>query len=346
MYINFMNKENKDIYVTYWLLLITILVAFMIVIGGLTRLTDSGLSITRWDLISGIIPPLSKYDWEKLFSLYKEIPEYKILNSSMSLLEFKTIFWWEYVHRLLGRIIGIFYLLPLIYFSFTNKFNKKKLVFFYFILILIVFQGFIGLYMVQSGLVEKTDVSHYRLSVHLTLAFVIFVFLFWNLLDYKKIYISNLNYKIPYFLPIFFLILIFIQISVGALVSGLDAGQIYNTWPLMNGDYFPDDEKVKNLFTFNSLDSASIVQFIHRNIAYLISFLFFIILIIVFINNNYKFFRKIVLINFIFLIVQFFLGILTLLSGANIILASLHQIGSIFLVSASLILVYKNYKIN
>ena len=114
----------------------------------------------------------------------------------------------------------------------------------------------------------------------------------------------------------------------------------------MNGDYFPDDEKVKNLFTFNSLDSASIVQFIHRNIAYVISFLFFIILITVFINNNYKFFRKIVLINFIFLIVQFFLGILTLLSGANIILASLHQIGSIFLVSASLILVYKNYKIN
>ena len=101
MYINFMNKENKDIYVTYWLLLITILVAFMIVIGGLTRLTDSGLSITRWDLISGILPPLSKYDWEKLFSLYKEIPEYKILNSSMTLLEFKTIFWWEYVHRLL-----------------------------------------------------------------------------------------------------------------------------------------------------------------------------------------------------------------------------------------------------
>ena len=174
MYINFMNKENKDIYVTYWLLLITILVAFMIVIGGLTRLTDSGLSITRRDLISGILPPLSKYDWEKLFSLYKEIPEYKILNSSMTLLEFKTIFWWEYVHRLLGRIIGIFYLLPLIYFSFTNKFNKKKLVFFNFILILIVFQGFIGWYMVQSGLVERTDVSHYRLSIHLTLAFVIF----------------------------------------------------------------------------------------------------------------------------------------------------------------------------
>ena len=127
MYINFMIEENKNIYISYWLLLITILVALMIVVGGLTRLTDSGLSITRWDLIIGILPPLSLKDWEFSFSLYKEIPEYKLLNSSMTLEEFKVIYWWEYAHRLLGRVIGIFYLAPLIYFTFNKliKFFSK-----------------------------------------------------------------------------------------------------------------------------------------------------------------------------------------------------------------------------
>ena len=118
MYINFMIEENKNIYITYWLLLITLLVALMIIVGGLTRLTDSGLSITRWDLDSGILPPLSLNDWEKSFSLYKKIPEYNLLNSSMTLDEFKNIYWWEYIHRLLGRIVGLFYLIPLIYFSY------------------------------------------------------------------------------------------------------------------------------------------------------------------------------------------------------------------------------------
>ena len=125
MYINFMIVENKNIYIQRWLLLITLLVALMIIIGGLTRLTDSGLSITRWDLISGILPPLSPKDWGNFFSLYKQIPEYKLLNSSMSLEQFKVIYWWEYTHRLLGRIVGIFYLIPLIYFTF-NKLIKKR----------------------------------------------------------------------------------------------------------------------------------------------------------------------------------------------------------------------------
>ena len=125
MYINFMTEENKNIYISYWLLLITFLVALMIVIGGLTRLTDSGLSITKWDIISGIIPPLTLKDWEKFFLLNREIPEYKLLNSSMTLDQFKTIYWWEYVHRLLGRIIGLAYILPLLYFTFNKSFKKK-----------------------------------------------------------------------------------------------------------------------------------------------------------------------------------------------------------------------------
>ena len=175
-----MIDENKNIYISYWLLLITILVAFMIFIGGLTRLTDSGLSITKWDVISGILPPMSLDDWEKSFGLYKEIPEYKLLNSSMTLDQFKTIYWWEYFHRLLGRIIGLFYLIPLIYFTFKKSIKNNSLISLYSILVLLIFQGFIGWYMVKSGLTERTDVSHYRLSLHLTLAFVIFILLLWN----------------------------------------------------------------------------------------------------------------------------------------------------------------------
>ena len=125
MYINFMTTKNKDIYISYWLLLITFLVALMIFVGGLTRLTDSGLSITKWNLISGILPPLSLSNWEKTFSLYKQIPEYKLLNFSMTLEQFKTIYWWEYTHRLLGRIIGLFYLIPLLFFTFKKAIKKK-----------------------------------------------------------------------------------------------------------------------------------------------------------------------------------------------------------------------------
>ena len=186
MYINFMIGQNKNIYVSHWLLLITFLVALIIFVGGLTRLTDSGLSITRWDIISGILPPLSLRDWEKSFALYKQIPEYKLFNSSMTLEQFKTIYWWEYVHRLLGRIVGLFYLIPLFYFTFKKMIKKKSLVSLYIILILIFFQGFIGWYMVKSGLTERTDVSHYRLALHLTLAFIIFILLLWSYLKYKN----------------------------------------------------------------------------------------------------------------------------------------------------------------
>ena len=139
MYINTMIDENKNIYISRWLLLITILVALMIIVGGLTRLTDSGLSITRWDIISGILPPLSLNDWEKSFTLYKQIPEYELLNSSMSLEQFKTIYWWEYIHRLLGRFIGLLYLIPLFFFSIKKVIKKNSLISLYVILILIFF---------------------------------------------------------------------------------------------------------------------------------------------------------------------------------------------------------------
>jgi len=333
--------KNQNKYLVFWLLLITSLVVLMIVVGGLTRLTDSGLSITKWDLFKGIIPPLSYNDWNIAFSLYKKIPEYTIINPTMTVDEFKVIYWWEYAHRLLGRVIGIFYILPLLFFSFKKKFNTKNLVSLYFIFFLICVQGFIGWYMVSSGLSDRTDVSHYRLSIHLTVAFIILVMLVWNILVLNKLQFHSFKKPLSFF-PLIFLILILIQISVGALVSGLDAGQIYQSWPLMGNNYIPNDTNLSDFLNIGLFQVPSIVQFIHRNLAYFIFLFFLYIFYLTIINKNAFHLKSIVLIVLFFLLLQIFLGILTILSGAQIILASIHQIGSIFLVISSTVLIYKN----
>ena len=341
-----MSEENKNIYISYWLLLITFLVALTIIVGGLTRLTESGLSITKWDLIYGILPPFSLNEWEKSFLLYKQIPEYKLINSSMTLEQFKTIYWWEYVHRLLGRFVGLFYFIPLFYLTYKKIIKKNSLISLYVILILIFLQGFIGWYMVKSGLIERSNVSHYRLALHLTLAFIIYILLLWNYLKYKNQQALIYNKKLPPSILIFFNFCILIQICIGAFVSGLDAGQIYQSWPLMDQSYFPNDSNVKDLFSINVFETPSIVQFIHRNVAYFIIFLFSFIATIIYRNEEYIYLRRTALLIFIFLFLQTFLGILTVLSGAQIILASMHQIGSILLITTSLILVFKNSRIN
>ena len=333
------NSLNK--YIGNWLFFMFINVSLIIVIGGLTRLTDSGLSITQWQLFSGIFPPLNLDQWNKYFELYKEIPEYKIQNYSMSLEEFKVIFWWEFIHRLLGRLIGLFFIIPLIYFSIKQGFNKTKNLFLIFFLI--CFQGFIGWYMVTSGLVDRVDVSHYRLSLHLVLAFIILSLIFWNYLKYKKI--NHSQNKINSSLPIIFLILIFLQISIGAFVSGIDAGKVYNSWPLMGASYFPDDSSMADLLNLEAFNDPSLVQFMHRNIAYFILIFYLLILFVVFKNKFQSLYKAIKIIGFI-LIIQIVLGILTLLSGAQIIISSMHQISSIFLVSSSVYLVYLNLNTN
>ena len=341
-----LNKNQNNKFISLWLLLITFLVALIIIVGGLTRLTDSGLSITKWDLFTGIFPPMSLDDWEKSFFLYKKIPEYKLINPSMTLDQFKIIYWWEYIHRLLGRLVGLIYIIPLIYFTFKKALNKSSLISFYLIFFLIFFQGLIGWYMVKSGLSERTDVSHYRLALHLTLAFVIFVLLLWNYFKYKPYQDLNSYRKLPFNLPIFFICLIFLQIIIGAFVSGLDAGQVYQSWPLMNKSYFPDDSNLKDLFSLNSFNTPSLVQFIHRNLAYIIILIFIITATIIFKNKDFTYMRATILLVFASLSLQIVFGILTVLSGAQIILASMHQIGSIILVTTSLILVFKNSKIS
>ncbi len=313
----------------------------MIVVGGLTRLTDSGLSITKWELFAGIFPPLSDNKWFEYFEQYKQIPEYKIQNYSMSLNEFKIIFWWEWAHRFLGRLIGISFIIPLIY--FTIKLNYKKLTNFYLIFLLICFQGFLGWYMVSSGLVDRVDVSHFRLSIHLIVAFLILSLILWNYLR-LNIEIKEQS-KLNLFFPITFVILIFVQIIIGAFVSGMDAGLIYNSWPMMGNTYFPDDNKFINLFNISAFSDASLVQFIHRNLAYVILFFYFVILFKIYKNQIRSSFFAINILG-IFLLSQVILGVLTLINGVQIVLASMHQLSSIFLVSASIYFLYLNKKIN
>ena len=330
MYINFMNEGNKNIYISSWLLLITLLIAIMIIIGGLTRLTDSGLSITEWQLFSGILPPLNNAEWDNYFDLYKTIPEFKLQNYSMSLNEFKIIFWWEWTHRFLGRLIGISFLLPLIYFTITLGFkNLKRL---YFIFFLICFQGFVGWYMVSSGLTVRVDVSHYRLALHLIIAFFIFSLILWDYFKLKNIGLSHR--KLKFFLPLTFLILLFFQISIGAFVSGMDAGTIYNTWPLMGSSFFPDDNEFSNIFKISAFNEPSLVQFFHRILAYII-FIYYLFLLYKINKESFvRYYYSIKIIGLV-LILQIVLGIFTLLHGAQIYLASMHQISSIFLVSLS-----------
>ncbi len=331
-----LSKSYENLFVL-WLLILIFLIAIMIVVGGLTRLTDSGLSITEWQLFSGVLPPLSQQDWTHYFNLYKEIPEYKLQNYNMSLQEFKIIFWWEWIHRFLGRVIGLATLIPLIYFTF--KISLRKLINLYLIFFLICFQGFIGWYMVSSGLVDRVDVSHYRLAVHLFIAFIILTSLFWYYLNYlnkkeKNFFFNNSKaYSIK--LLIF---LVFVQIIFGAFVSGLDAGKIYQTWPLMNNSYFPNDVNYKDYFNF---DDRSVVQFIHRNLAYLI---FFLILYIGYQIKklNLSYLNKSYLYLMIFIFIQIFLGILALISNLNIAVASMHQISSIFLIILSINFYYKS----
>ena len=327
--------------ISTWLLFMFWIISIMIIVGGLTRLTDSGLSITKWELFAGFIPPLSENSWIKYFNLYKEIPEFKLQNYDMTMSEFKIIFWWEWIHRFLGRLIGISFLIPLIYFTYLTSF--KKMINLYLIFFLICFQGFIGWYMVSSGLVDRVDVSHYRLAIHLMIAFIILSLIFWNYLNLKSL--AHPDKNINFGLSLFLLLIIYTQISIGAFVSGMDAGTIYNTWPLMGSNYFPDDNNIINLLSLSAFNDASLVQFLHRNLAYLIIIVYLFIFFKIYRNNNKRLYKPINLIGF-FLIIQIILGIFTLLSGAQIYLASMHQISSIFLVSTCIYFLYLNKQIS
>ena len=327
------NSSNYQLKI--WMVSLLVMIMLIILVGGLTRLTDSGLSITSWELFIGSLPPLTNNKWLEYFDLYKTIPEYKEQNFNMTLGEFKIIFWWEWAHRQLGRLIGLTVLLPMIYFTFKNGLwilKEYSIIFF-----LVCFQGFIGWYMVSSGLVERVDVSHYRLSLHLLTAFIILSIVFWKFLKLTNLKINEITFKLNFIK--FFLFLLYLQLVIGAFVSGMDAGKIYNTWPLMGASYFPDDSRFVEFFNISLFDNPSIVQFIHRNLAYLICFIYLYILYEVFKNGNSRLKFPILIIGGT-LLFQIFLGILTILSGVKIFYASLHQINSILIIISTLYFLY------
>lgn len=337
------DKKINNLFI-YWITITLLLIFLMIIIGGLTRLTNSGLSITEWELFKGILPPLNQSSWDIYFNEYKKIPQYEFMNQNMSLDEFKVIFYWEYIHRILGRFIGLVFIIPLLYFHFKNKISKENLKIYYFVFILILVQGVVGWYMVKSGLVNDITVSHYRLSIHLTIAIAILAILFWQYLNIKankqKNFFNITKEKFPYF---FLIILLFLQIILGAFVSGLDAGKVYQTWPLMGFNYFPDDLQIDNVFNLLSFENHSLVQFYHRNMAYLITLYIFLLGYFILKKNDRNLHLPLSIL-FSILLLQILLGVLTLISNLNILIASAHQISSVILVLSALNLYYSIIK--
>ncbi len=328
-----MKKDNK--YVIYWLLIGCALIFIMVIVGGITRLTHSGLSISNYKLISGTIPPMNEVEWQEAFDLYKQYPEYQKLNTHFTLEDFKDIYFWEWIHRVIGRFIGLVFVIPFLYFIIRKQLRratiKKSIV----LLFLGGFQGFLGWYMVKSGLVDNPDVSHYRLAMHLTTAFITFAYTFWVALDLMFPNKKEVNQGFRNLIR-FGLGLLLLQIIYGAFVAGLDAGFIHNHWPLMSDGkfmhetvYIEQDPLYKNF-----IEGKSGVQFVHRILAY------FVVAIIGLIWLRSK---RLILTNYqlyginallIMVAVQFILGVLTIIYAVPVWLGVVHQVGAFFLLTA------------
>ena len=252
-------SANHNRKLAVWLFGCCMFIALMVFVGGVTRLTESGLSITEWKPVTGAIPPLSEGAWQESFEKYKQIPEYKEINLGMSLVDYNAIYWWEFFHRLLGRLTGFVVLLPWIYFAAKGYTNHQLNLRIFGIFCLGGLQGVIGWYMVQSGLSERTDVSQYRLAIHLTMAFLLFALVFWQaLLLYHKP--QTANRKPPHF-GWFVIAAIFLQVFTGALVAGMNAGFTYNTFPLMDGRLIPNGMMLAQPWYLNFFENITMVQF-------------------------------------------------------------------------------------
>lgn len=324
------NNEHKPI--INWLLLGCLLIFLMVLIGGLTRLTNSGLSMVEWNMFMGSLPPMNQADWQETFDQYKQYPEYRLVNFDFSLDEFKKIFLWEYTHRFLGRLIGLVFIIPFLWFLFRRKLWPSLTYKLLIILFLGGLQGFFGWYMVRSGLIKEPDVSHYRLAIHLITAFITFAYTFWVALG--LIYPKNRNKQKkmrPWLWSL--LILTIIQIIWGAFVAGLNAGKIYNTWPKMGDSWIAESVTAIDPFLHNFIEGLAGVQFIHRYVAYLVVFMVLMVYFKgrdLFLNSKQK-----KGLNFLILMVaiQFFIGVLTLINSVPILLGTLHQLGAFFLLA-------------
>ena len=329
-------KENIS-FIHIWLLSLIFLIFLIILIGGLTRLTGSGLSMVDWNLFMGTIPPLSEGAWIEVFNNYKTYPEYIHVNSSMVLSEFKTIFLWEYVHRMLGRLIGLVILGGLIFIIFNRQLYKKFVVPAIIMTILVISQGLLGWYMVKSGLIDIPRVSHFRLASHLSFALILLQYIVWTYLSINKtkLHISKLALAcIVWTFGICF------QIIYGAFTSGLKAGWGYNTYPLMGGEFLPKAAFMFSSFFENLFYNPVMIQFIHRHFPIFLVVSFCILGVLIFKYSNSKVVRNCTLWTSGILTVQILLGIFTLLMIVPIYLASLHQMVGVFLLTSSVMLCF------
>jgi len=304
------NKALNNRMVANWLFICCIAIFIMVVLGGLTRLTNSGLSIVKWEPLSGAIPPLSGEKWQEYFDAYKQIPEYQQENKSMTLPEFKGIFWLEYFHRLMGRAIGMIFLLPLIYFAVKERIRAKDTLKFMVIFALGGLQGFFGWYMVKSGFAERTDVSQYRLMLHLGMAFVLYGMIYWTGLDIKHSAERRRNIHPMAGFSVIVTIMIFFMVLLGALMAGTDAGFIYNTFPLMDGKLIPDNLYKLSPWWANYFENITMIQFQHRIFAMLLAVVIFVLAYNI-VKRDFDYVGQAILLVFCVLI-QIGLGISTL----------------------------------
>ena len=314
-----------------------VLMIVMIAIGGITRLTDSGLSMVDWEPVAGIIPPITNDDWEEEFNYYKQYPEYKEINLDMTLSEFKIIFFWEYLHRMVGRIIGLFFIIPLVYMLFKKRISKNDLKVVLAIIILITAQGLLGWYMVMSGLSLNPFVDHIRLMIHFMMAMILVSYTYIQYLN--KIHLSPKKLLMSYKNTFLFFVIIIIQIIFGTFTAGLKAGYIFNTYPLMNNSIFPYEILYNSSLGFLSslINNLPTVQYVHRTIGLIILF-WAIYMILKSYKNKEEYLDELKL--SILIIIQFLLGVFTLLTSVNIYIALLHQINATFIILLCVKLIY------
>ena len=327
-------NQNINLKLATWLFALCLMIVAMIFIGGVTRLTGSGLSMVEWRPFLGFLPPLTETEWTRVFELYKLSPEFKQINSWMEISDFKFIFFWEYFHRVWGRLIGLFILIPFLYFIFTKKLKNKILFRSSIILFLVCVQGLIGWWMVKSGLNEIATVSQYRLSVHLSMAFIILGISFWTALDLFEGAPKNLkSYDI---IPLLFISL---TIIAGTFVSGMDAGLVYNTFPYMGDSIIPIE--YGNLGFIDPFENPVTAQFHHRLLASITLIIIIIYSILYIIRNPIN--LRILLLLFA-IVCQFIIGIFTLLYSVPIALGAMHQFGGVLLFLSALWLLHSPKK--
>ena len=335
--------QNYKNSIMLWLITLTIMVFLIIIIGGLTRLTDSGLSMVDWQPILGTIPPLNNNQWQEVFNDYKLTPEFLYVNKNMTLDEFKYIFWWEWFHRFFARLIGLVFIIPFIYFLIKKNLNSFFYKRFSIIFSLGLFQALVGWWMVKSGLSDDPFVSPYRLTFHLTNAVIIYALLLWTSVEYFHLKSTNfISIRSKNVLILISIILVFVTILSGGFMAGSHAGQSFNTYPLMNGKIIPDDIYLEDLGFLNMFENTVTINFNHRWIAtitFIYTFSFFSYLIYKKVINLSN---QIIISVLLILTLQFLLGIMALLSNVSIYYGSLHQTNSIALLSILLVAYFKS----